>query len=152
MKAFTPSIRGRGAARPHSAPAREADQRVASADEWQERLFEALFILSRNEWGPPRCERIGLAATGAEVLRISTEYELGVASSRRAESAESCRHHSSGDNTTLSLRAQQEADALQFAQYMRSHGVPNFPHPTTDPSGEPGFPVKRLGVDPNGLK
>ena len=30
---------------------------------------------------------------------------------------------------------------LRFSQCMRSHGVPNWPDPTTDAEGRPGFPV-----------
>jgi hypothetical protein len=30
---------------------------------------------------------------------------------------------------------------LRFSQCMRSHGVPNWPDPTTDAEGRPGFPL-----------
>jgi hypothetical protein len=35
---------------------------------------------------------------------------------------------------------------LRFAQCMRSHGMPNFPDPTTDPQGHPFFDVSAQGV------
>jgi hypothetical protein len=34
-----------------------------------------------------------------------------------------------------------------YAQCMRSHGVPNWPDPTTDSAGRPVFDVTRAGID-----
>jgi len=37
-------------------------------------------------------------------------------------------------------------EGRKFAQCMRSHGVPNWPDPTTDTLGRPSFPVTRAGI------
>ena len=39
---------------------------------------------------------------------------------------------------------------LRFSQCMRSHGVPNWPDPTTDSEGRPEFPLSSVpGTDRN---
>jgi len=39
---------------------------------------------------------------------------------------------------------------LRFSHCMRSHGVPNWPDPTTDPAGRPEFPLEEVpGTDRN---
>jgi len=38
------------------------------------------------------------------------------------------------------------AEGLKFARCMRSHGVPNWPDPTTDSIGRPSFPVTKAGI------
>jgi hypothetical protein len=52
---------------------------------------------------------------------------------------------------TQAQQRQQLADDLKFAQCMRSHGVPNFPDPTTRSDGRVEFvlSVSRDGFDPH---
>jgi len=52
-----------------------------------------------------------------------------------------CRHLlPNGGNVPDQAALQQDLTALRgFAQCMRSHGVPNWPDPTTGPDGNPDF-------------
>lgn len=61
----------------------------------------------------------------------------------------SCQRYTRSGNMTPAQRAQGEANALRFSECMRSHGVLNFPDPSTGPSGGVGFNLSGLGIDPN---
>jgi hypothetical protein len=47
------------------------------------------------------------------------------------------------------LVQQMMATDRKFAQCMRSHGVPNWPDPTTGLQGSPEFPLSRVGITHN---
>jgi hypothetical protein len=54
-------------------------------------------------------------------------------------------------NLSPAQQRQELTDDLKFARCMRSHGLPNFPDPTTDPrSGRVEFvlSISRLGANP----
>lgn len=57
-----------------------------------------------------------------------------------------CRSLAPSTNASPAQRAQLEAQALKFAQCMRSHGVPNFPDPNFS-GGQ--LKTKLQGIDPN---
>ena len=59
-----------------------------------------------------------------------------------------CKQYDPGQNLTPAQSAAQNASALQFAQCMRSHGVPNYPDPSAS-SGATGTGTRRLppGID-----
>jgi hypothetical protein len=57
----------------------------------------------------------------------------GVANLGSSTSSSSSSSSSSGGPPTQAQRQQQQRDATRFAQCMRSHGMPNFPDPTTAP-------------------
>lgn len=57
---------------------------------------------------------------------------------------------SPGANLTPAQYAQREAQLLKYAQCMRSHGLPNFPDPTTGPSGAPTIALTpSSGINPD---
>lgn len=66
-----------------------------------------------------------------------------------------CAKYIAGPSGKPPSEAQQEkmlADALKLAECMRTHGVPNYPDPTTGPNGrgiEMRISAKSLGVSPN---
>jgi len=51
-----------------------------------------------------------------------------------------------GGQLTQAQQAQQQADALKFAQCIRAHGFPKFPDPTANGNGS-GTNFKALGID-----
>jgi hypothetical protein len=73
-------------------------------------------------------------------------------SPRFLDAQKECGKFVSGPSGKAPSEAQQQkmlANALKFAECMRSHGVPNFPDPTTGPDGR-GI-VMRLKVGQNGF-
>jgi hypothetical protein len=56
-----------------------------------------------------------------------------------------------GGSTSPQDTAANNSKALQFAQCMRAHGVPNFPDPQfqTGPNGSVGVRISGAGVNPN---
>jgi hypothetical protein len=79
-----------------------------------------------------------------------TLIQLGVSDSRFNAAQGACQHLWPYQPPTQAQQRQQLTDDLKFAQCMRSHGVPNFPDPTTGPDG-PRFviSVSRDGFNPN---
>jgi hypothetical protein len=132
-----------------TAALRERGERVAPAYERRERLLETPLIFFRSQCQGLRLEPVDCAAIAAEVLRTCTQHELGVATSPRAEGADCCKQCGPGANTTPAESAQQEANALQYAQCMLAHGVANFPDPSPGPEGEFGFDPNGLDIDPS---
>jgi hypothetical protein len=74
-------------------------------------------------------------------------------SSQYLAAATACKAYAgSGLNLTPAREEQIEAHALEFAQCMRSHGVPNYPDPTIKFSNggvSSGEDAGQSGVDPN---
>jgi hypothetical protein len=60
-----------------------------------------------------------------------------------------CSKYAPGGNLTPAQNAAQNAEGVQESQCMRSHGVPNFPDPTTGPVGEQVINLRGTGIDPN---
>ncbi len=61
---------------------------------------------------------------------------------------QACKKYGPGANLTPAQTAAQNAKGVQESQCMRSHGVPNFPDPTTGPVGEPVINLRGTGIDP----
>lgn len=59
-----------------------------------------------------------------------------------------CKKYNAAGNLTPAQSAAQNARGLEFSQCMRSHGVPNFPDPTTGPLGEQVINLHGTGIDP----
>lgn len=81
----------------------------------------------------------------------SNESQLGVSDSRFTAAQGACQHLWPYQGPTAAQQRQELADALTFARCMRSHGVPDFPDPTTDPgSGRVEFVISssQNGFDP----
>ena len=62
---------------------------------------------------------------------------------------QACKKYTPAGNLTPAQSAADNAKGLEFAQCMRSHGMPNFPDPTTAPNGQPAVNLGRARVDPN---
>jgi hypothetical protein len=72
-----------------------------------------------------------------------TPEQLGVSTSQLQAAQNACAY------LLQPTRAQEQqvmSGMLDFARCMRSHGVPNWPDPTTDSTGEPFFDIP--GIDP----
>ena len=76
--------------------------------------------------------------------------QLGVTQSQFNAAQTACQALWPYQGPTLAQQRQELTDDLKFAQCMRSHGLPNFPDPTTSSSGHVEFvlSVSRLGVNP----
>lgn len=61
---------------------------------------------------------------------------------------QACKKYNAAGNLTPAQSAAQNAEGLQFSQCMRSHGVPNYPDPTTGPLGEQVINLHGTGIDP----
>jgi hypothetical protein len=61
---------------------------------------------------------------------------------------QACKKYGPGANLTPAQTAAQNAKGVQESQCMRSHGVPNFPDPTTGPVGEQAVNLRGTGIDP----
>jgi hypothetical protein len=95
------------------------------------------------------------------VLPKASAQELGVSSSQLQAAQRACQHLLPNNGGTLnasSLRQceltgdcpqtlvrQALTEGLKFARCMRSHGVPNWPDPTTDSEGRPYFDLSAHG-------
>jgi hypothetical protein len=62
---------------------------------------------------------------------------------------QACKRYTPAGNLTPAQSAADNAKGIEFAQCMRSHGVPNFPDPTSGPNGEPAVNLGPAGIDPN---
>ena len=51
-----------------------------------------------------------------------------------------------GGSSSTTAATTTTSGALAYARCMRSHGVANFPDPTTDPQGQPFFDVSAHGI------
>jgi hypothetical protein len=61
---------------------------------------------------------------------------------------QACKKYGPGANLTPAQTAAQNAKGVQESQCMRSHGVPDFPDPTTGPVGEQAVNLRGTGIDP----
>jgi hypothetical protein len=81
----------------------------------------------------------------------ANEAQLGVSDSRFQTAQTACQALWPYQGPTQAQQRQELTDALRFARCMRSHGVPNWPDPTTDPdSGYVEFVIhsSQVGFDP----
>jgi len=73
-----------------------------------------------------------------------TSQQLGVSDSQLQAAGRACAYLL---QPTQAQAQQVMSGMLDFARCMRSHGVPNWPDPTTDGNGQPVFDIP--GIDPN---
>jgi len=81
----------------------------------------------------------------------ANEAQLGVSDSRFTTAQTACQRLWPYQGPTQALQRQELTDAVKFARCMRTHGVPNWPDPTTDPdSGQVEFVINssQVGFDP----
>jgi hypothetical protein len=81
--------------------------------------------------------------------KFPSARQLGVSSSRYQAASSACRHLlPPGANGQLSAAETQQllTGMRRFSQCMRSHGVPNWPDPTTDSAGQPVFDISSHGI------
>jgi hypothetical protein len=62
---------------------------------------------------------------------------------------QACQQYNPAGNLTSAQRAAANAKGVEFAQCMRSHGVPDFPDPSTGPLGEQVVNLTHTGIDPS---
>lgn len=62
---------------------------------------------------------------------------------------QSCKKYTPAGTTSPAQSATENAQALEFSQCMRSHGVPNFPDPSTGPTGGTAINLQGTGIDPS---
>ncbi len=88
--------------------------------------------------------------SSGQLPKIAAASQVGVSDSRLTAAQGACQALWPYQAPTQAQQRQQLTDDLKFAQCMRSHGVPNFPDPTAEPSG-PRFliSVSRDGFDPH---
>jgi hypothetical protein len=82
----------------------------------------------------------------------ANEAQLGVSEARFQTAQTACQALWPYQGPTQAQQRQELTDALKFARCMRSHGVPNWPDPTTDPeSGRVEFVIhpSQVGFDPH---
>ena len=103
--------------------------------------------------------------SGGAIAKADAQ-QLGVSSSQLQAAQRSCQHlyPTNGGTLGASLRQCEETgncpqamvhqvvnSMLAFSRCMRSHGVPNWPDPTVDSEGRPGFNLVAIhGTDWNG--
>ena len=104
--------------------------------------------------------------TGSGQVPKADPQQLGVSSSQLQAAQRACQHLYPGNGGSLNKASlgqceetgncpqelvQQTVQAMrEFARCMRSHGVPNWPDPTVDSEGRPGFNLLHVhGFDPN---
>jgi hypothetical protein len=87
--------------------------------------------------------------SSGQIPKITSGQQVGVSDSRLNAAQRACQDLWPYQPPTQTQQRQQLTDDVKFARCMRSHGVPNFPDPTTGPSG-PRFviSVSRDGFDP----
>lgn len=93
----------------------------------------------------------GPTSTG-QTTKITSGQQVGVSDSRLAAARGACQHLWPYQGLSQAQSRQELTDALKFARCMRSHGVPKFPDPTTNPdSGIAQFVISasRDGFDPH---
>jgi hypothetical protein len=89
--------------------------------------------------------------SGGELPKITpaNEAQLGVSDSRFNAAQAACQDLWPYQGPSQAMARQELTDALKFARCMRSHGVPDWPDPITDPdSGRVEF-VLGAGIDLN---
>jgi hypothetical protein len=64
------------------------------------------------------------------------------------DALQACKRYNSSANLSPAQSAAQNTEGLEIAQCMRSHGVPNFPDPSTGPLGEQVMNLHGTGIDP----
>lgn len=62
---------------------------------------------------------------------------------------QACKKYTPAGNLSPAQSAAQNAKGLEFSQCMRSHGVPNYPDPSTGPAGEQVINLHGTGIDPS---
>jgi hypothetical protein len=98
---------------------------------------------------------------GSGVLPKTSPQRLGVSSSQLQAARSACQHLLPGNGATLNANSLRQCELtgdcpqalvrqaltemLRFARCMRSHGVPNWPDPTTGPQGGPYFDLSAHG-------
>ena len=85
---------------------------------------------------------------GASNAKFPSAQQLGVSSSRYQAADDACQHllPAGIDDQFPPAEVQQLLIGMrQFSQCMRSHGVPNWPDPSVDAAGRPGFDLGHHG-------
>jgi hypothetical protein len=62
---------------------------------------------------------------------------------------QTCKKYNPAGNMTPAQSAAENTKALEVSQCMRTHGVPNYPDPSTGPVGEQVIDMRGKGIDPS---
>jgi len=88
--------------------------------------------------------------SSGQMPKITSGQQVGVSDSRLTAAQGACQDLWPYQAPTQAQQRQQLTDDVKFAQCMRSHGVPNFPDPTSsDGRVEFVISVSRDGFDPH---
>ncbi len=88
--------------------------------------------------------------SSGQLPKITSGQQVGVSDSRLTAAQGACQDLWPYQPPSQAQLRQQLTDDLKFAQCMRSHGVPDFPDPTTDPGGVRFvISTSRDGFDPH---
>jgi hypothetical protein len=88
--------------------------------------------------------------SSGQLPKITAASQVGVSDSRLTAAAGACQALWPYQPLTQAQQRQQLTDDLKFARCMRSHGVPNFPDPTSSDGGVAFvISVSRDGFDPH---
>ena len=92
--------------------------------------------------------------TGGQMQKITSGQQVGVSDAQLSMARDACAQLWPYQDLTQAQQQQEIADAVKFAQCMRSHGVPKFPDPTSGPDGRAEFVLSasRDGFDPQSLQ
>jgi hypothetical protein len=88
------------------------------------------------------------SATGGLLNAISAAG-VNTHSPTYQEALLACKQYNPGANLTPAQSAANNAKGVEYAQCMRSHGVPNFPDPVTGPTGGQAINLSGTGIDQN---
>ena len=93
-----------------------------------------------------RRSELSRSATRQTNAKFPDAQQLRVSSSHYQAAEGACAHLlPNAGQATPAASAQILSKMVRFSQCMRSHGVPNWPDPTSGPDGTPGFNL--VGID-----
>jgi len=88
------------------------------------------------------------SATGGLLNAISAAG-INTKSPTYQAALQACKQYNPGANLTPAQSAADNAKGVEYAQCMRSDGVPNFPDPIVGPTGGQAINLRGLGIDQN---
>jgi hypothetical protein len=87
--------------------------------------------------------------SGGGLLNAISAAGVNTQSPTYQAAEQACEKYSPAGHLTPTQSAAASAAGLEFSQCMRSHGVPNFPDPSTGPTGGQAINLHGLDIDPS---
>jgi hypothetical protein len=88
------------------------------------------------------------SATGGQLQNI-LRAGINTQSAAYRAALQACEQYTPAGSSSPSERAADEQAGLRFSACMRSHGVPDFPDPSTGPTGAPVINLAPEHIDPD---